>query len=381
MASYDLLTHNCNTFSHAALTQGLQMSQGLPEWILDVPRKFLASPMGQIVRPMLDNMQLGQVSGAQTMSSIAPFASAAPPVTTAVPATNPWAQMPTPLEKSSSMLRNSSLEILATHKKPLLANETKTVPMLVNSLMPLATEEGEAEDLRLLGSALEQQNEVSGDQVSRVATFLLRCLESCQKTTFALMFLRIMVLSNAKECQTCLQWILDALPQDSLQAAASRAMSWLSLSNVAANAPAFLLESKLESLVELSVQDISPDAQSRVEVRQAAAAFIYNTVLTSKMQSSLDGSELSDLHVSILCACLDSLDLESDDTVLLRRILAAARILVPLAKTPDRANRHEATAQLIADLGFKEGLETFAQNQSPLKSAKLAKEVLSILMD
>jgi len=56
--SYDLLTRNCNNFSHEAAIHGLELPIGVPQWILDVPSKFLSSPMGMMIRPILEGMQV-----------------------------------------------------------------------------------------------------------------------------------------------------------------------------------------------------------------------------------------------------------------------------------------------------------------------------------
>ena len=85
------------------------------------------------------------------------------------------------------------------------------------------------------------------------------------------------------------------------------------------------------------------------------------------------------MHVSVLCACLDAIDKESDETVALRRISAVARIVMPIGRTDDKAHRHQATTQLITDLGFQDGLETVAKKQPEKKSGKLAEEILLVL--
>ena len=93
--SYDLLTRNCNNFSYDAVTQGLGLSaQVFPTWILDVPRRFLSSPMGQMVRPLLENMRVTHPAGAQ---SVLPAVDAAPPPPPTPPPPsdyNPWANIP-----------------------------------------------------------------------------------------------------------------------------------------------------------------------------------------------------------------------------------------------------------------------------------------------
>jgi hypothetical protein len=57
-SKYNLFENNCNHFSDKALLEGLKVSRGVPQWILDVPQRFLASPFGQLARPMLENMQV-----------------------------------------------------------------------------------------------------------------------------------------------------------------------------------------------------------------------------------------------------------------------------------------------------------------------------------
>jgi desumoylating isopeptidase 1 len=82
--SYDLLRRNCNNFSNDAARHGLQLDQGVPEWILQVPQKFLSSPMGMMMRPMLENMQLSGPSS----DGASPFSARAPPPAAAVTTSN-----------------------------------------------------------------------------------------------------------------------------------------------------------------------------------------------------------------------------------------------------------------------------------------------------
>jgi len=56
--SYDLLHKNCNNFADFALRDGLRLNSGVPDWVLDVPQTFLSSPLGAMLRPMLQNMQM-----------------------------------------------------------------------------------------------------------------------------------------------------------------------------------------------------------------------------------------------------------------------------------------------------------------------------------
>mmetsp|Transcript_11467 Transcript_11467/g.18462 ORF Transcript_11467/g.18462 Transcript_11467/m.18462 type:complete len:599 (-) Transcript_11467:211-2007(-) len=54
-SKYDLFKHNCNTFANEAM-QFLN-GQNIPEYITGLPEDFLNSPAGQMLKPMIDNMQ------------------------------------------------------------------------------------------------------------------------------------------------------------------------------------------------------------------------------------------------------------------------------------------------------------------------------------
>jgi desumoylating isopeptidase 1 len=126
--SYDLLRRNCNNFSNDAARHGLQLNQGVPEWILQVPQKFLSSPMGMMMRPMLENMQLSGPSsdGASPFSARAQppaaaassmpsntrnFHSSATTSSVASSTNNPWANL-----ASSSTNASRSTVTTTTHE-------------------------------------------------------------------------------------------------------------------------------------------------------------------------------------------------------------------------------------------------------------------------
>ena len=57
MSTYDVLRHNCNHFTDAALF--FLVGKHLPDSILKQHEEILNTPMGQMVRPMLENMSRG----------------------------------------------------------------------------------------------------------------------------------------------------------------------------------------------------------------------------------------------------------------------------------------------------------------------------------
>lgn len=62
--SYDLFERNCNNFSQHAITDGLCLPNvSVPEWVLNVPRRVLSSPMGQLIRPIMEQMKITGPTG------------------------------------------------------------------------------------------------------------------------------------------------------------------------------------------------------------------------------------------------------------------------------------------------------------------------------
>ncbi|XP_047213849.1 desumoylating isopeptidase 1-like [Girardinichthys multiradiatus] len=53
---YRLFEHNCNTFTNE-VAQFLT-GRTIPSYITDLPSEFLSTPFGQILRPILDSMQI-----------------------------------------------------------------------------------------------------------------------------------------------------------------------------------------------------------------------------------------------------------------------------------------------------------------------------------
>jgi hypothetical protein len=249
-AAYDLLQRNCNHFCHDAALQGLQLNQGVPTWILDVPRRFLASPMGQLVRPMLEQMQVTAPSIPTPASSTTPVESSVGRATGAVPQlyhsnnnnnntanndittnttasrnidqTNPWAQVepsttPTPTTSLTSIAAapptSVKTPLLDSFHAPLLSADTKTVGICISKLTAAMIGNGTNGDEAIHKSALESIETVLSKGQTPTALALenacaavLSVLQqqpsrtestttpSSTTITFALMFLRLLVL-------------------------------------------------------------------------------------------------------------------------------------------------------------------------------------------
>ena len=180
-------------------------------------------------------------------------------------------------------------------------------------------------------------------------------------TTFALMLLRVLILraEETDSVKQCLEWIQDQLTATSCQqisTPAARSMAWLTMANAAGSKLLFtsLSQSTTDMLVEAGLADLG-EAQPRVEVRQAVAAFLYNTVLHIGKDGTED--ELSDVAVSLLCSSLESLASEVDATTRLRRLMVVGRIVKPY-KPNGSGTVHGPAKNLVNDLGFVDSLES-----------------------
>jgi hypothetical protein len=369
---------------------------------------------------MLENMQLSNVAGAEPVA--APFASAgqalspsssavssAPAFTAApaaAPAANPWANITppsntavTPIPTAAAATNTttttvkgmSSTPLLDTFTKPLLSSDTKTVGLCTKKLV--TDDASDQETLEQANQALSRSGSPWSDHLAeKTCNIILGCLVKnvASKLTFVLLLLRIVVLQSTSEPAIslvhCLEWLQKELTGTAastvLTSPTARAMAWLTVSN-ACGCPSLLSVLSLESLVEAAVVDISLESQPRPEIRQAACAWLYNVALLSQPSSSssaaeADGTELSDMLVSMLCACLEGVATEPDATARLRRLMVAGRIL----KGTNGCIRGAAKS-LVTDLGFEELLTEIAassdQTGDAYKCKTLARELVQVL--
>jgi PPPDE putative peptidase domain len=414
--SYDLLTRNCNHFCHEALrVLGVDQSH-FPAWILDVPQRFLSSPMGQMVRPMLENMQ---ITTAMTTTASPP----PPPVvametsTTAAAAvrTNPWATTtavatttttttpqttkvgpppPPPTPAKTTTKTTSTLDALT---QPLLSNDTQTVRLCVTKITdaivtcPTTAEEdeeyGDATNAYCLLKRLAKDIETGDtkrivEYQSELCRVVQWVLERKLQTTFTLMLARIVVLhggtssSSSSSSQLILEWIRDHWRTLSGNA---KVTAWLVIGNILGRRchqpPPFPLPGVVvvdDWILENAVADLSHE---NVAVRQAVAAVLYNAslLLTKKNNGNNNDDDdenndeqvLDDSTVSILCILLED---ETDATTRERRYMAAGKWLraSPAART------------LAHELGLADHLLTMVTATG--QKSPLVDDIVSLLM-
>jgi len=272
----------------------------------------------------------------------------------------------------------------------MLSNDTQTIPLCVKKLVAGLDNTADKEAFETISNELVSKKSPTSDQVEMACHVVVdkilpqnAATTSATPVTFVLMFLRVVLLhATDKEpsAKMCLEWICNQLQQeqdntntnDLLPSTAAKTMAWLTLANATTldwwTPPPSLMETSLLS-------NWSVISQPRSEIRQAAAALAYNHVIASMTKQNKsaysayndDDDDLSDDHVSLLCASLESIDTEPDATTRLRRVLVAARILqprptaknsTPAATTTTTTN--VAAKNLIKDLGFVEILQLLA---------------------
>ncbi len=54
-STYDVFNHNCNNFTDEV--SNLVLGHGIPKDIVDLPKEFLATPLGKSLAPMMMGMQ------------------------------------------------------------------------------------------------------------------------------------------------------------------------------------------------------------------------------------------------------------------------------------------------------------------------------------
>jgi|EP00505_MAST-04D_sp_SCG-Rhode-Island_P000575 hypothetical protein len=104
--TYDLFTNNCNNFSDEAST--FLVGHGIPRDIIDLPQEFLATPMGQMLRPMLSqttdslNSQFQERGARMTFDGVAPVVTPSPAAPVPAEDSKPNGDMESPAPAASA---------------------------------------------------------------------------------------------------------------------------------------------------------------------------------------------------------------------------------------------------------------------------------------
>jgi hypothetical protein len=402
MESYDLLTRNCNNFSHEAALHGLGLTSGVPQWILDVPSKFLSSPMGMMVRPILEGMQLSNNAPTNVMHGGAGARQHAPVVSSPVAAaSNPWANIPSAATQTKRNEEGESASkgtpTLDKQSGPLLSTDTGVVSACIAKLvvkeddMPHSSEVKQQEEKTsiLLSKLADPKAIWTQDELKIVHRHLRSFIENGVHLSFALMLLRLAVLKHPT-CETpnleqfqSTQLVAELLLDDTNKLSlTNQSMAFCVLSNAIgsnSNRPSWMKSENGDSELFLQLIDValrSCDATvdgsastAHVSLRQSASAYLYNVARKLAEGNGNRTEELSEATMSILIGCLEGISDEKDVTTLKRRYLCIGQLL--------RSSKFGMTAVgLVKDLGLIDGLCSANATEDV---DCLAKEVASLL--
>ncbi|KAL3803859.1 hypothetical protein HJC23_004021 [Cyclotella cryptica] len=412
--SYDLLSRNCNNFCQEAAIHGLRLSNGIPQWILDVPSKFLSSPMGMMMRPILEGMQLTNNAptnairyGGAEAAGVHSVQHRAPPVLSAnASAVNPWANLSSAsnatLQEEEKVIVEGT-PVLDKQTGPLLSTETGVVPACIAKLvakqddLPHSSRVNREEEQtsKLLTKLADPKASWTQGELQIVHQHLRSFIQHGVHLSFALMLLRLAVLKHPS-CETpnreqCISTQLVAellLAEDGENklSLANQSMAFCVLSNAIGSnneAPTWTRKKDGSGDSDMFLQAIDralrcgdptvdgSSSMAHVSLRQSAVAFLYNVARKVAEDGGNGGTEeLSEAAMSILIGCIENIGEEKDVTTLKRRFLCLGQLL--------KSRKFGKTAAgLVGDLGLVDDGFCIAATDQDVNC--LAKEVASLL--
>lgn len=378
-ASYDLLSRNCNNFSHEAALDALKLPRGVPDWILHVPQKFLSSPMGQLIRPMLENMQITQIAPVHGDSS---FSVTGPSSLSASHAViNPWADQTAKNPAVTCTATTLSLpppSVLKKFTKPMTSIDTQSISLCFKKLAPSLIGDNTGMDepalLKLEQALKGKTTMLPYESITTTVNALWRMLEGDTKaanTSFVLLLLRLIALKYPSESEQCMDWLLKMMADpDTWKTPMARSLAWCVGSNFLA--AGYRIPKNSAAIVDAAISDWHHET---VQVRQAASTYLYNYAL-SKNQQTRD-EVANDSVVSMLCSAMENLTEEQDATTRLRQLVLCGRLVFP-----NSTDVNEVEKELMQDLGFVGILQEIANiDISPPGSSSDATECHQLALE
>lgn len=378
-ATYNLLTNNCNNFSDACVN--FLVNHSIPSYIVDLPNIVFNTPMGAMLRPMIENMQ-NQINaggggmdpfGSNTMSS----------QVSSQQQQQEQRQSRNALTQAFAASSPASIVQAQLEELPLLSaeNNRATLDAITNKLLNTKTSDGtgklldEATQICIMNVKNNLNNshsdihnvDISEEEINCILSVINQYLP-CQMS--ALFLLRLTVLSSSV-CHSVPK-IIDVLV-DKLSAGAAAfsgipacVMALCTLSNLLGNDKARLLifDGRFEN--KLLDSAMSYLGHERTELRQISATLIYNFTLSctnsnapasagwcppgtgvvtavNDVAQPQNQDEIPELAVQILCSTLEGIANEIDGGIRKRRLCSSLRVV--------RRCKSSASS-LIKDLGF-----------------------------
>lgn len=349
-STYNLLTWNCNNFSDEV--SKFLLGHGIPDYITSLPQEVLNSPIGHMLRPMLDQMS---ARGAQGND---PFAAAhsAPPSQPAVVAATSSEPVLVKLDKYLLSTDASAAAGLAVRLQGYLKSDDDK-----NSLAALATVLQADSSIPIPAGSLKPLQYFVENQV---ADFAALCL-----SRLAVLHVTDTHKDAAADLLSCILARLGS-SKNGLQSDPALAMALCVLANSfssKAAQSAISREPNFSRCVDAGLANLQKDSK---EVKQFSAALVANCAL-KLLNDGVGGHDaMPDEAVHILMGALEGIEKERDGEVGVRRLLAVKRILdsSPLA--------HALALECGLNHVIQNYLEQVPQQSNP---GRAAKEVLNSL--
>ncbi|CAM9704975.1 unnamed protein product [Ectocarpus sp. 12 AP-2014] len=405
--TYDLMKHNCNTYSNEA-SQFL-LGKGIPEYIVNLPQEVLNSPMGGMLRPLLEQMTT-QMNGADPYSALhhqqqqqqlagagsGAGAAASQPTQTPGAAAAAAAEQRAAAAGASAadppQCKTDGFPILDKHTKPLVGSDTaKAAPGVVARVKALgATVDGllPEEEMAVLDAlppsmAATKTTPVAPGSFRLMQKILTKDSGWPEKAGFlALVLVSLMVLHQADgtEMEEAMMQVAKRVQtagngQEQLSAQAL-SMAMCSAANSFATTGGSEYMTRADVMPGWLDSSLAGLQHERGEVRQMCSALLNNfslvlsDAIASKTAAGGTAVEMSDETTQILFGALDGLQDETSQLVALRRVLSAGRLV--------RASGSEA-ASLINDVGLRDQVEGFLSKTKEGEAKNAAAELLRLL--
>lgn len=368
MQTYDLLTNNCNNFSDTVAK--FLLDRGIPEYIVNLPQIALSTPMGQMLRPMLEGMQ-NQIRAAGG-GGLDPFGGVAPQLAQVAPS-HPSSTMRDSVTCQPSL--QSQLPAAVLEEAPLVSADCNAASLDTITSKLLSTKNTDTSVLLLsdeqrdavgrvreaLRSTAAPYSAVHAEDDIRTLLVVATQHIPCQMGTYFLLRLAVLARIPPVIIEQVVSTVLERLQigLSAFSGVPSAVMAICTLSNIISNKAA--ADTLVRSALDQKVVDciLTYLNNERIELRQICSTLLYNVALLHTSNagggwhfleacaSSADENVLPELAVQILCAVLENVMDESDAAVRRRRLAVTCRII--------RCCGAPAIA-LLRDLGFVDGL-------------------------
>ena len=380
-ATYNLFTHNCNNFSNE-VSQFL-LGKGIPAHIINLPNEVLSTPLGQMLAPMITQMQDSMYGNAHTQGdAVDPFTALAGSAAAAsAPAA---AAAPAPAPAPATVAAVPASHELETAARPLVSTDTSVLKVVIDRLLKRGALVPEEESVaraavaRLAAGTVSSDGkteEGGSDADTKAFTSVLRRIIVATNNTAgpALCLLRSAVLDGGFLGDLiaepdALRTVISNLASQVYTTVTPRLMALATLSNLFATSAGatFMITSEglLSQAIDAGLGALASD--NRVQVRQLGAALLHNTVL--KLDPLVEGRLSDDLGL-VLCSLCESVD-DADEEATRRRLLAIGRLV---SRAGDAAGELVYAAELLPSI---EGITTNGAYSEALRA--LAAEVVAL---